>query len=357
MKGLRLTTFEVKHQIQSGTFIVVMFLFAIFIATQMRGVFHYPVNNVHDIEVLESTGTCKYLFVPASEVELKSAIIKYLQKNIDNGNIPVEKAKDIEPVIELLHSNSFDYVYTAMQEEKWITPWLRDGKSQFGQKIGSIEEINHNLHNAIGTKGYGSQLYEEFVTYMQICATFLLFPIFLLLFTRDSRHSMSEILYAQPISSAKYILCRYLGALIPLLLFFYAFGIVLNLISTARFASAGWHIRYTLFFNDFVVYILPTVVFLSAFIMFLMLLFKKAIAVFPIYIAYVIFNVTPGVFEGGSHFDILSRAIIRLDWQMVNTQDIMLNRGIYLILAAVMIFASCKLYDSMKNNLRKVITI
>ncbi|MFA9466648.1 MAG: hypothetical protein ACERKN_20485 [Velocimicrobium sp.] len=357
MKGLKLTAFEVKHQIQSITFIIVLLLFAVFIATQMREAFHYPVNNDHDIEVLESSGTREYLFVPASEAELKSATIKYLQENIDNARIPAEKVKDVEYVIELLHNNSFDEVYTAMQEDEWIAQWLRVGKSQFGQKIGSREEVNHNLHNAIGTTGYGSQLYEKYVTYMQICATFLMFPIFLLLFTRDSRHNMSEILYAQPISSTKYILCRYLGALIPLLFFFYGFGIVLNLISTARFTGAGWDIGYTFFFKDFVAYILPTVVFLSAFIMFLMLLFKKAIAVFPIYIAYVIFNVTPGVFECGSRLGVFSRAIIRLDWQTVNAQDVMLNRGIYLLLAAVMIFASCKLYDRMKNNLRKVITI
>jgi hypothetical protein len=357
MKGLKLTAFEVKHQIKSITFIIVLLLFAVFIATQMRGVFHYPVYNDKDIKVLENNGELEYLFIPATEDELKSATIQYLQENIDSGSIPAERVKNFEHVIELLQSSSFDEVYTAMQEDEYIAPWLRNSKSQFGQKIGNIEEVNHNLHAAIGTTGYGSQLYEKYVTYMQICATFLIFPIFLLLFTRDSRHNMSEILYAQPISSTKYILCRYLGALIPLLIFFYGFGIVLNLISTVRFAGAGWDISYTFFFKDFVVYIMPTVIFLSALIMFLMLLFKKAIAVFPIYIAYVIFNVTPWVFECGSCFGVLAKAIIRLDRQTVNAQDVMLNRIIYLLLAAVLIFAACKLYDHMKNNLRKAITI
>jgi len=111
------------------------------------------------------------------------------------------------------------------------------------------------------------------------------------------------------------------------------------------------------FFRNFAVYLLPTIVFLSAFIMFIMLLFKKAIAVFPIYIAYVIFNVTPKAFENGDSLGVLSRAIIRLDGQLVNTQDVMLNRVIYLVLAAVLIFVACKLYDRLKNNLRKAVTI
>jgi len=357
MKSLKLTAFEVKHQIRSITFIIVLVLFAIFIITQMNGVFHYPVGSNSDVEALSSSGNVEYLFVPASEAELKSGTMHYLQENIDNGSIPAKKAKDFQQVMELLGNNSFDNVYTAMREDEYITSWLRACESQFGQKTGSIKEINHNLRAALGTTGYSRLLYEKYVTYMQISATFLIFPIFLLLFTRDSRCNMSEILYAQPISSTKYILCRYLGALIPVLLFCYGFGILLNMISMARFIQAGWDIEYTFFFKNFAVYLLPTIVFLSAFIMFLMLLLKKAIAVFPVYIAYVIFNVTPKVFENGDSLGVLSRAIIRLDGQSVSVQDVVLNRVIYLVLAAGLIFVACKLYDNLKNNLRKAVTI
>lgn len=348
---------EVKHQIRSITFILVLGCFAIFIATQMRGALHYPVYDNKDIEVLDNSGTHEYLFVPASEEVLKTSTIQYLQNNIDSGSIPAEKAKDFKYVIKLLRSGSLEDVYTAVQGDEYITQWLRVGKSQFGQKIGSIEEVNNNLRTAIGTMGYGPKLYEKYVTYVQICATFLIFPIFLLLFTRDSRSNMSEILYVQPLSSTRYVLCRYLSALVPLLIFFYGFGIVLNVISTVRFARAGWGVPYTIFWKDFIVYVFPTVVFLSAFIMFLMVLFRKAIAVFPIYIAYVIFNVTPRAFEGGNQLGILSRAVIRLDGQMFNMQMILLNREIYLLFATVLIFAACRLYNRMKKNLRKAITL
>ncbi|WP_064203307.1 hypothetical protein [Brevibacillus brevis] len=357
MKALRLLAFEIKQQIRSLTFILVLCIFAIFIATQMNGVFHYPVYTNKDIKALEKSGELEYLFVPASEEELKSSTIQYLKNKIDNGSIPAEKAKDIGDVIQLLRGQSFINVYTAMQHDEYIIQWLNVGKSQFGQKVGSVEEVNNNLRTAIETQGYGSKLYEKYVTYMQICATFLIFPIFLLLFTRDSSSNMSEILYVQPLSSIRYILCRYFGALVPLLIFFYGFGIVLNVISTTRFARAGWGVAYTFFLSDFMVYILPTVVFLSALVMFLMILFKKAIAVFPIYIAYILFNVTPGAFEGGSNFGVLSRAIIRLDGQMVNPQTIMLNRGIYLLLTAGLLFAACMLYNRMKKNVRKAIAI
>jgi hypothetical protein len=199
---------------------------------------------------LSSSGYVEYLFVPAPEAELRSATMHYLQENIANGNIPAEDAKDFQWTIKLLGNNSFDNVYTAVQEDKHVTLWLRACESQFGQKSGSIEQINHNLRAALGTTGYSRLLYEKYVTYMQISATFLIFPIFLLLFTRDSRCNMTEMLYAQPISSTEYILCRYLGALIPVLLFCYGFSILLNIISMARFIQAGWDIEYTFFFKS-----------------------------------------------------------------------------------------------------------
>lgn len=356
MKRLRLTAFEVKHQLRSVTFLALLCLFTIFVAAQMKEVLHYPVHNAKDIEVLQSSGSHEYLLVPASEAELKSATIEYLKENMDTGVIPAGRVKDTRHVIGLLQSKTFDEVYTAVYEDEWIAGWLHAAKNQFSQKIGSIEQVNQNLRQAIGTRGYGPQLYEKYVTYMQICASMLMFPLFLLLFTRDSRHNMAEMINAQPISSAKYILSRYLGTLLPLLLYFYTFGVVMNLISTARFARAGWDVGYTFFFKDFVVYLLPAVVFLSALLMLLMLLFKKAIAVFPFYIAYVIFNATPGAFAGGSRLGVLSRAIIRLDTQTVSAQEVLLNRCIYLLLSAVMIAAASKLYARM-NIGRKAVTL
>lgn len=356
MKGMKLLIFEVKHQTRTKTFIVVLLLFALFIATQMKGVFHYPVHNIKDIEALESNGIHEYLFMPTSEKELTSNTIKYLQKNLENGHIPAEKKEVFQGVIEKLKRSSFSQVYISSKDE-WVVQWLDASNQQFHQRIGSIEEINSKLRSAVESTEYSSQLYKDYVTYMQIAATFLIYPIFLLLITRDWRHNMYEIIQVQPITSTKYILYRYLGTLIPLLFFFYTLGILLNLISTFRFESAGWKVTYTFFLRDFLVFILPTVVFLSALLMFLMFLFKKAIVVTPIYIAYVILNVTPGAFEGGGHLGLLSRVIIRLDGQSLSFQDIMMNRAIYLFLSFVFIFLSFKLFGAMKNDLRKAVTI
>ena len=128
----------------------------------------------------------------------------------------------------------------------------------------------------------------------------MIFPLFLLLLIRDYRSNMYEVVYAQPLSPTKYILNRYLGIFIPFMLYLYLFGLILNLISVFRFIGSGYNVLYTPFISYFVIYLLPTTFFFSSLIMLLMLLIRKVVAVFPIYILYIIFNMTPGVFNDTS---------------------------------------------------------
>jgi hypothetical protein len=65
----------------------------------MNGFFHYPVSSNSDAEALSNSGNMEYLWVPASEAELTSGTINYLQENIGNGSIPAEKAKTFSEIL------------------------------------------------------------------------------------------------------------------------------------------------------------------------------------------------------------------------------------------------------------------
>lgn len=175
--------------------------------------------------------------------------------------------------------------------------------------------------------------------------------------SRDYRHGMYEIVYVQPIKSSKYLVLIYLGAFIPLMFCLYVLGFILNLISTARFAAMGYTYEYTLFLSYFMTCIFPTVFFFSALLMVLMLLIKKATAVFPLYIIFIISNVTPDVFgSNGSWIKAIS-PIVRLDGTAGMMQNIMINRIVYLVLGAAFLALSCKIYKQTETDLRKEITI
>lgn len=359
MSSLRLIKFECNKEITSFTFMIVIMLLTVFAITQFSEIFHLPVSSESDIQALDRSGERKYIFVSNTDKELKSNSVDFLRQIISEGTISTEIIGQLDPVIEMLTNDSytFDDIFTVMKDDELIFGWLGACKAQFAERLGSIDEVNSNLRHALGNKGYSPNFFTKYVTYMQCLAAFLIFPIFLLLFTRDYRHNMYEIIYMQPLSSTKYILCRFCGAFIPLAVYLYLFGLILNFISIIRFVGAGYEFSYTPYITYYSFYLLPTIFFLSSLLMFLMALIKKVIAVFPIYIIYLIFSATPAVFNHDSKWIRIISPIIRLDTEIAEMKAIVINRIVYMILGIILLLFTCKFYKKLRHNLRRVINI
>lgn len=359
MKTLRLLGFECKTQLRSITFLMVVTIFAVFAISQFTEVFHMPVKSEQDIQALDKSGERDYIFLKNTDDEIRTRSAQFLKLRIEDGSIPKDVAVEFTKVFAMLENSahSFEDVLFEMKNNETVSPWLLACKAQFGQRSGSVAEVNQMMLSDLGNTGYSPKLYEKYVTYLQIIASLIIFPLFLFLFTRDYRHGMAEIIYSQPMNASNYLIIRYLGAFIPLMLSLYILGFILNLISAARFAAMGYPYEYTWFFPYFITYILPTVFFFSALFMLLMLLIKKATAVFPLYMIIVILNVTPLAFGSNGLWIKAISPIIRLDGTAVIMQNIILNRVIYLAISAAFLILSCEIYKRMKSDLRKGITI
>ena len=359
MDAIKLIWFESKKQITSFPFIITLVLLTVFSFTQMSEVFHIPVNSESDIQALDRAGERDFIDVSNTDEELKEKTSQYLEQMISAGTISDENAKEFEPVLTMLKDDNytFDDIYLAMKDNSYIFPWLMASKSQFGNRLGTVDEVNSNIQAELGTKGYSPILMEKYITYVQGISAFLIFPLFLLLLIRDYRSNMYEVVYAQPLSPTKYILNRYLGIFIPFMLYLYLFGLILNLISVFRFIGSGYNVLYTPFISYFVIYLLPTTFFFSSLIMLLMLLIRKVVAAFPIYILYIIFNMTPGVFNDTSSWIRLANPIIRLDGDAITISSLIVNRSFYIVLGVVFLLLSCNVYRQLRTNLKKVISI
>lgn len=359
MGSFRLLKFEVKKQLNSITLLIVFAIITVFAISQLTGVFHIPVSSDKDIEVLRQNGELEYIFVDNSDEELIAMSLDFLNNRIADGSIPQNVAVEFDDAIEMLESgtHSFDDVMQITKDNKFVSPWVMVCYSQFSQRLGTVEEVNGTMLSAFVDNGYTSELYQKYVTYMQMISAFIIFPLFLFLFTRDYRSGMYEILYMQPIKEYKYILLRYLGVFIPLTLYLYGFGLILNLISAIRFITLGYPYQYTRFFSTFMLYLFPALFFFSTLITMLMLMIKKAVAVFPIYIIFVILSATPGVFNFDGNIANIISPIIRLDEQTGGLETNIINRIIYIVLGGLFLALSCKFYKNMKTDLRKGITI
>lgn len=353
MQILNLITFELKKQVKSTVFIVVAVLFVGFTISQTIEVFHYPIKTEKDVEVLANIGERDYLYVKASETEFVTAVIENLKSNFDSGEMNVEEKLEIENVISSLKNNGFEHTYEVYKADDYIEPWLRAGKVQFEYKLGTVEQVNANMKQALGAYGYLNVLHSKYVNYVQICAAFVIFPIFLLMLTRDFNSKTTEVLYSKPMDSSLYLICRYIASLILFSLLFYGLGVLLSFISIYKFKLEGWNLRYSFFIKDFMIFIFPTIFYLSAFIVFLGMILRKTSAMLPIYVIYVIYNVTPKAF-GNKYFSVFSRAVLRLDREPLSLNDILINRGIYIVMGIFLITISCKLYKKISYSIERV---
>lgn len=358
MKSIRLLTFECKRQTRSLTFIIVLLIFTVFMFSQLIEIVHIPVKTEQDIQALNQCGERDYILIENTELDFISNSVMFLKQRIEDGSIPQNSAQDFDEVFSMFEAgNNFDEVLEAMKHNENVCSWLLSCKDQYQQKVGSVEEVNAAIVSDMGKRGYSPTLCEKYVSYMQVIAGFLMFPLFLLLLTRDYRQSMYEVIYAQPIRSSKYILLRYFGVLIPLVLYLYVFGLVLNLISAGRFTILGYEYQYTVFFPYFITYLFPTLFFFSAFIMLFMLLTKKAVAAFPICVIFYILTATPDVFGLDNDLFRTLNPILRLDMWSGDMETILINRIVYLGVGIVCLAIACMIYSCLRSNLRKGVTI
>lgn len=362
MHILHLILFQIRKQITSLSFIAITAIFVIFAVTQMGEIFHYPVKNSEDIVSLKERGgdVKDYLYIKASPEELKINTIDYLNKMISQNQIEKDDASVFKNLIDRINNEnlSFNKAYEILSKENpELLPWLDACRNQFQQKLGNVDEINNNIKLILDERGYNTIFSQKYVTYIQLISAFLILPLFLILFTNDSRSNINEIIYVQPIGSIRYILCKYASCLIPMLLILYILGETINFYIIYKFKAAGWQADYSGFSSYYITFIVPTILFLSSLIMFLVLLLKKAIAVFPLYIMYVIFNATQGAFLGHSTSNAIYKCIIRLTSENPYNNFIALNRALYLVLSVFLIGFSCMLYKNSRKNSRRSITL
>lgn len=357
---LKLVKFECQKQIKSFAFVIVLAIFTVFAFSQFREIFHLPVENEEDIKILDEVGVRDYIFVPATDIELKERTAEYLERMFLDGSISEEKIEDFYPVIEMLKDETYTFaeICAIMQDNEFVYSWLVTGKEQFSRRFGNVEEVKKNIQEGMGEKGYCPEFIKKYVTYMQLIASLLIFPLFLMLILSDYQSGIYEIVYSQPLSSTKHFISRFLSMFLPLVTYLYLLGGMFNFISGFRFRKEK-NFSYTPLAFSFCIYVLPTVFFLCTFIMILMLLVRKAVAVFPIYIFYVIFIATPKAFGTLNEFFVGMNPIIRLDGYMPIPPIgvIIFNRFFYIAVGLLLLALSCRVYEKIRQDLKRVISL
>jgi len=188
----------------------------------------------------------------------------------------------------------------------------------------------------------------------QVVASLLAIPLFAFLFAKDRRYQMTELIRTKPMDAYRYVTCRYMGCYITYISMIIGIGVILNLWLCINLHQAGWKIDVIVMFKDIIVFILPSMLFITVFIVLIYFLSSNELVTVPICLIYIIFNITMKAFTGKHDNDInWFQYIIRnedgvslpVDWSMIS------HRVLYLVLFIVLLGASCVMWQSNKTRL------
>lgn len=351
--SFNLIKFELHRQVKSSIFILISLVLIVFTLTQFKEVMLIPINSEVDILKLESSGYHEFLYVEKSDEQLKTETITFLKKQIESNNLT--DVEDLNSIISILENEqyAFDQIQSEVDTNSRGSSYLEYAQSQFGYRLGDVEEVNENLQKY----DYSKELQHLFITYIQVIIVFLLFPIIMFTFVTDYSHNMFEIVYFNSNSASKYLITKFLGVLSCILFIIYVIGFVLNLVSFLNFKINGFDVGYNIFLIDYLIYIVPAILFFASLLLLLLMFTKKVSITFPIYIAYALFNVTPNAFSMNDNFVKLVNPIIRLDWVSPNIFQLAISRLIYILISILLIMLSNKVYKKMRNDIGKELTI
>ncbi|MBU5438464.1 ABC transporter permease [Tissierella sp. MSJ-40] len=351
--------FEMKQQVKSIIFWLCVLLFVGFTYSEMSYIFYLPVKSDADIRAIK--GYHEYLYVDRTEEELREYVI-YRLKSMEKAGVNVEGymiqlgEKMDKEGLSILQIMNYVRKEKDTETAEWIEEWIKAFMDNGKERLGTVKEVNKNLRSWLGDKAYTYEVSMNYADLAQLVGGILILPIFALLFSKDRRYRMNELIHTKQVKSHEYVLGRYFGCFLSFFLSVFILGICVDSIICIKFGRAGWNTRFLDMIVQILIYVLPSLLFASALIVTLSLVFKNGMAVIPIYILYFIFNVTEGVFIGRGNFSVtLYKFLIRtLIVESIN-DVIIQNRIIYMALTVVLLIVSCKIWEKSDKKSWRVV--
>ncbi|WIV11929.1 ABC transporter permease [Proteiniborus sp. MB09-C3] len=294
-----------------------------------------------------------------ADYELES-ILRIKGINMSYEKINEEQRQILAMAIEEMEKTNFQFnqEYDAFIEKV--------DKALGGNTIYS-EENNFSSFMRTRTSNEDMELYntilkEDKVTgaYGRIFADYIgisigFFTVFVTAFTltKDKRYNSNELIYTTSVSSYKYILGKYLAnILVTSLIVFIVAGH-----ATWQFHDfsmlTGDNISYTAFFKYSILWIIPTIMFITSLSYVLQLIFDNGIVPIIVQFFYWLHSMTPLTPQGvqpTKYFIRFNRVIPYSQFQPF-IKYIYLNRILFTVFSLVLLFVAIKLWDRKRGDI------
>lgn len=210
------------------------------------------------------------------------------------------------------------------------------------------------IYNAILKEDKITNAYGRlFVDYIGIAISFFTVFVTAFTFTKDKRYNCNELIYTTSVPSYKYVLGKYLGDIaITVLILFLVTGHV-----TWMFHSfsklTGDPISYVGFFKYSIVWIIPTIMFVTSLSYVIQIVFNNGIVPIIVqffYWLYSVKNLLPQGIQPTKYFIRFNKIVPHSEFEPY-MKGISLNRILFTIFSLVLLFLAIKLWDKKRGEL------
>lgn len=226
----------------------------------------------------------------------------------------------------------------------------------------NIDYIIRSIHSQSNAEKYDKVLKEDKVTnaYGRLFADYIgitigFFTVFITAFTfiKDRRYNTNELISTTKVFSSKYVLGKYFADISIITL------VVLLVAGHATWKFHGFSkltgdpISYTAFFKYSILWIVPTIMFVTSLSYVLQLVFNNGIVPIIFQFFYWNYSMSPIVIEGikpTKYIIRFNKILPHTDFQSYMT-DISINRIIFTILSLVLLFIAMKLWDIRRGDI------
>ncbi|QUL56263.1 hypothetical protein KDC22_07060 [Paenibacillus tritici] len=349
----QITKFEVKQQSKSLLFLICTILLIYNMYQEFRPLLtYYPIQSDSDISQLAQSGNPEHLQVLRSEKELALAVSKYLldlspeyfENNLEAskklrrlGEEIQKKQMNISQILAYSKENLNDWFY-------WVEGAIESEKYRFG----TVEEVNEKLKKDLDGKYFTYEVAMRFVDRAQVFSSIIVIPLFVLMFYKDRRYQMEELIHSKKIKPHEYIIGRFSGGMLPLVAVLFLLATIINIWMCIKFIKVGETVNFLDMYINFFLFLLPSILFSSVFVVFLSLVFRNSIAALPVLFMYFIFNISEQAFTGREMNTVsMYKFMIRTDGLIIDYKlfsIIVENRLLYLLMSLVFLALSAKLW-------------
>lgn len=347
-----LLTFKIKKQWLRLIPIILSLISIIFIAFQLSGIFHFPLKNNSDFDFLNSNGEREYLFEKRSETELNEATINYFNNRIKAGDV---KEKKVKKAIDSISEIGVYKTLEKYKDDKYIYSWMMAGIKQSELAPLSVEKVNAKIIKETNGYGYQKDFQNKYITYTQAIFGFLIIAYAFFFIKSDEYNNSLDIYHVSVGSKLKYYIIQIMTLILPIIVIQYILGLVMNVYTYHRFIRNGYDILYLPFTYKFVLYFVPTVLCFCAVSVFIINVFKRSTVLIPLYLIWIVFNITPQALNDNSFFKTVV-VLKRLDFGNYVHDNIIFEQFMVVLFSIFVFILAYKVRFGKRHYFKKILS-